>query len=371
MSYLEITSQLSTASNALQAGNTETLDQSLEQLTDAYDTVKMAERARVARLQAARTESDLTAEQQSSISKYEQGFMATYFGRGGFIAGAEMFLIDPVEADASELATQASELRNREKQLQKATREVTNVLDTASVPARLGVLSFTAVDSSPTFRANAEVELHVENVGDEAAEEVAATASAPVLEESSTTSLGSLNAGSRETVTFSFPISDEGDIEVSVSVESANAGSASETTTITVRTKQGIVKSAKNELGELKNRIESTVDHPGLSRRITSKLDAAIRSLKRALSAIESGNAKKANQAMNTTTNQLGALLNSVHGENSNPGNGNGGKSSNNNPGNGHGGKPALPEASEKALINRTELVIDQLSDAQQIPLTA
>lgn len=357
MSYTEITSQLATASEALEAGDFDRLDTALERLTDAYDTIKLGGRARVAQLQVARTEANLSPDQQSAITTYQRSFMATNFGRGGFIAGAEMYLLDPSEADASELANQASELIDREKKLKQSTAEAKDVLADASLPARIGVLSFSAVESSPTIGTEATVELILENVGDKPAKDAEAILTAPTLPEPRSSTIGTLETGARQTLSFSVPMATGGNVEVSASVESSNAGSVSETTTLNVRTKRSIVQTAKEELVELRDRVNSTVDHPGLSRSITSKLEAAIKSLERALNEIEQNRDKQANNAINTATNQLGALLNSVlNGKKRGRNRGNG---------NGRGGSPSLSESLEKSLVNRTELAIDHLSDAR------
>lgn len=374
MGYSDVTTQLTAASDALNDEDAARLDEAMGRLTDAYDTVKMTERARVARLQAARTEADLSQDEQGTITTFERSFMSTYFGRGGFIAGAELYLLDPDEADASELASQASTLAEREQQLETTADEAAPVLDEVSIPARLGILSFSAVDNSPTYGETATVELVLQNVGDEPAENVEAVVEAATLDDSQSASFDSIEAGTHRSQSFDIPATVGGAVEVGVTVESATAGSVSETTTITVRTKQSIVRNAKDALEQLRTRTESTVDESGLERSITSKLDAAIQSLERALSKIEAGDSTAANDAIGTAMNQLGALLNTLLSGDGQRGNGesqrgNGDTSNGGNGKNAGDGDGALPEPFERAMVNRSELAIDQLSDARNTPL--
>lgn len=73
-----------------------------------------------------------------------------------------------------------------------------------------------------------------------------------------------------------------------------------------------------------------------------------------------SGLIKQTNNAISTSTNQLGALLNSL----SENGAAKDGKS-----GRGKASNPSVPDSLGIAITNRTELAIDHLSDARKTPL--
>lgn len=345
MGYDDVISELKTVRDAIDAGDVDELDDSLDRLNDEYKAIESAERARVARLQAARIESDLTNEQHEIIGTYERWFTTTYFGRGGFLALGDLYLLDPDEGDPVELRDQAAELADRETSLENATSETNEVLENVEVPPRIGLLSFSIVAGSPSFGDRIMIELDIENVGDEDATGVETVLTAEAFGVEQSTTVGRVEPRERQTITFELDVSAGGTVELGVSVKSQNAGSVTETETVTVRTKESIVETVLGTIAELRTRVRSEAGRNGHARSITSKLDAASESLNRALSGIKQGRNNRANNAINTGTNQLGALLNSID--------------------EGQGNRDTISSELHTALVNHTELVIDQLADAR------
>lgn len=350
MGYDDVLAALDAVRRALEADDAGSVDAALDRLNEAYTTVKTAERSRVARLQAARNASELTREQNDALGTYERWFMTTHFGRGALLGGGELYLLDPDEADPAELADQAAALVDRERGLRDATGDAVDVLGEVTVPPRLGVLSFSATGESPVLGDPVGLDLVVENVGDEPATGVEATVSADALGAEKSRTLGDLGPGTRRTLSFEFAASTGGTVEFDATVSSADAGTVTETATVVVRTKTSILETVVETLRELKERVQSANGKKGKVRSVTSKIDAAIQSMNRALSEIEAGREKQANNAIRTGANQLGALLNSLAGSG----------------GRGSGGGNALPSALRATLSNRVELAIDHLADARR-----
>lgn len=352
VAYDAIVSELTAVSEAVEAGDLAKLDGALTRLNDTYDSVRADERSRVARLQAARTDADLSAEQHEVVATYERWFMTTYFGRGSLLAAGDLYLLDPEEADVDEIRSQASELATRENGLKETTSETDDVLEAADVPPRLGVLSFSAADS-PSFGDDVRVELVLENVGDGTASGVTATLTSDALDVEELVRIGTIPPGERRTTTFDANASAGGTVVLEVSIESDDAGSVTETETITVLTKRSVVETVLGTLETLRERVEQSDATKKTTRSVTAKIDAALRSANRALEEIDRGRSKQANKAINTTINQLGALLNSLAGDESETEKG-------------RGGTKNFDPALRTALVNQTELAIDHLTDARK-----
>ena len=349
MGYDTIITELEAMREAVESEDVAELDQTLDRLSDAYDVVTDAEKSRLARLQAARPTADLSPDDHTVISTYERWFMTTYFGRGSILAAGDLYQLDPDMADADELVEQTTALIDREEGLRGSTSAITEVIDQADVPPRLGVLEFAVSSESVLVGDTVSVALLVQNVGDEAAMDIAVQFTADGLDVSESTEIGSLDPDEYFETTFEVVATGGDTIEFSVSVDSANAGSVTERTTLTVRTKDAIVQTAMETLESLRERITSRSLDKSRIRSITANIDAALQSLNRCHMEINRGRNKQANNAITTAMNQLGALLNSIAATS------------------GRNSKNDLDAAFRTTLENRTSLVIDHLADARSI----
>ncbi len=347
MGYDDIVSELTAIREALETGNRDQLDRALDQLHAEYDAVKMDERSRVARLQTVRVESDLTSRQHDIIGVYERWFMTTYFGRGGLLTASDLYLLDPDAGNTDELRDQTAELTDRENRLQDATGRTIDVLRDVEIPPRLGILSLSTIGISPSLGNEIQVKLLLANVGDEPATGVEVVLTSDGFEAEQSTIVGPIESRKRQMIAFDVAASTGGRVSLSVAVESDNAGTVTKTETVVVRTKTSIIETAIGSLASLKDRVQEDIEHKGKARSVTSKLDAALRSMKRARAEIQRRRNKQANNAIRTGINQLGALLNSLDRKK---------KSS---------GKKTIPPKLYTTLVNRTELLIEHLADAR------
>lgn len=366
MAYDTIKSELVALREAVKEDDQERLNDALTRLTDEYKSVRTDETSRVARLQAARTEADLTPEQHKTISTYERWFMTTYFGRGSILTAGDLYLLDPDESDPDELYDQVTELIEREDGLQSVTSETASVLQGVNLPPRIGVLSFETVVDSPSLGDDIQISLALENVGDDDATGVEAELSSKELGIARDTNFGTIEEGDTVTTTFDVTAASGGTVKLEVAVTSENAGTVTETETLTIRTKASIVENVLETLENLKRRVRESEAKKGTKRSVTAKIDAALESLHRALDEIDKNREKQANNAIKTCTNQLGALLNVLAaGDNQEKDTNRNGKGKSHEKGNGNTFELAL----QTALINRTELAIDHLVDARGVPI--
>ncbi|MGM0389036.1 MAG: CARDB domain-containing protein [Natrinema limicola] len=353
MTYDTIIAKLEAVKEGFEAENRSRVDAALTDLIDAYDTVRREELSRIDRLQAARTESELSIEAHQVISNYERWFMTASFGRGSLLAGGELYLLDPDEVDAGELGERAAELTDRERSLRDTTSDTDEILREVSIPPQIVLLSVNSPvdEDTPLFGENLTIEIELVNVGDEAVNDAVVALTSDDIDVDEEELAGTIAPGDDYGTAVSVPLQTGGTVEFTATVESENAGSVSDTYTVEVRTKTSIVQTAIEILETLRERIEASELNPGQIQSKTSKIDAALDSLDRALSEIDRGRNKQANNAIRTATNQLGALLNHLDA------------ASKEDPSAGDG--RSLIEDLRIAVENQTELTIDHLADAR------
>lgn len=312
MRYDDIISGLNTVDEAIDNEDLKNIDENLAYLDELYSGVKPTERTRMARLQVAKNESDLTNEELEPLSEYERWYLTTVFARGGFLTASELYLIDPIEIDSNELSDMVSDLISREMGLKNATHKANSILQGIELPSQIDILSFSTTES-PLFGKFITAKIDVKNIGDDTATGITAKLKSKTLGVEQSVTIDSLDPNDSHTTTFELEASTEGTANLTAVVETENAGSLTETDTVTVRTEKSVVNTSLETIISLEGLVKEELGQKGAKRSIVSKLNAASQSLNRALTAIERGQNKQASNAIKTAMNQLESLLNSVN----------------------------------------------------------
>lgn len=344
MEYDSVVRELRNLEQGLSNENIGEIESVLDRLNEEYDAIRLEELSNLARLESTQAELDLDTEEHETLNRYRRSLMSSFFGRGGLLSACELLILDPDSNDFSELQTRTSELIDREDALDERTPSIVNIISESTLPPRIGILDFVSQTESPIIGDTVELKLVIENVGNRVASDIVVSLTAEKFGFETSQSFDQLSPEERREITFEVEATFDEAATVEVSVGSSDTGRTRDRTTINIRTKESIVQTAIQMLEEINERLNNSRTNQRNIRPISSKIDSALRSLERALSEIDRGRNKQTNNAINTATNQLGALLNSLDRETYNN----------------------IPDNLVIAVNNTTELVIDNLSDARR-----
>lgn len=332
MAQPQLVGALDALASAVADEDFEQIDAALDEYEAAYQASAPTERSRLQRSRLLRREADLSSSERSKLGEYERQRAATSAVRTSIFAGGDLLLLNPDSDVLAEYGDAIGELRSREQALNEKSGVAETVLSDFEVPASVAILSVSASTEAPVYGATTTVETTVENVGDETATGVTLQAESGLPVNPTEQTLGSL-ADERSTVTFEVTAAEAGDHDVNVTVESENAGSTSGTATISVLTKRDLAETASESIGELITRIKEAEDVPdNKAKSLVTKLERADDSIDRAIRAIGRGKRKRADNALGTAINQLGAFLNDFASSKGGSGKGKNGKNGSNSP---------------------------------------
>ncbi|MEY7848138.1 CARDB domain-containing protein [Natrarchaeobius sp. A-rgal3] len=204
----------------------EAYDDAESLLDDLHDIYEQSNRARVAdRAAAAAKNEDVDFADTRPLQMLSGTDSRTTFCRGGFFANAALFLSNPSELDHEQMIEYTEQLLEHERELEEARDAAEPVLNRVTVPPTVEIRELILGDDNITLGTQLDIEVLVENVGDEPASSVSLEfdPSAGVSLSSQSIDVGTLDADETERVTIT-AVSEEPD-EQTISVMATTSGS--------------------------------------------------------------------------------------------------------------------------------------------------
>lgn len=357
----ELTDTLSQLESALERDDYASARELATDLFERYDEREPTERARIERAKAVSRQN--RPNPPESVESYLDTVQQSNVNRAGATYGLGLQLANPdVDADVTP-SEFVSTLSEHERERAKAADAVESELDAVSLPAT-PVLTATNVPSGPAPKGGTVTATTVAgNVGDEPVDDATVTVSADsgVTPESSSVSLGTLDARTTEQVEVALDLRAAGEHAVSFELDAPDASNLVRSGRIEVLGKRELVETATTQLQRLRDRVQDLDLSGGRRRSLDATLQAALEKLSDAAAAIDRGRAKKANTQLNAATKQVGAFSNAVEaagpGSNGGDGGGNGNRGSSN---------AGLSNRSATGLLASAEDVIDRITTAKE-----
>ena len=344
----EITETLQEFGDAIASDDYESAEAVLNELSEQYGSARAEEMGVVYQLRAGMDEAPLSNEEHQNAREYLGQKTSTNLARTGILSGGKMYLIDPYEADKTEIVEGVNQLVNHEMKLQEREETAREILTDVNLPASVSILRVSDPDAQPVVGDSVMLDVVVKNVGGEVATGVEVTCEAPLDVTPTAEAIGELGSDEERTVSFEFR-GEEDDYDIRFIVESDNAGSEFSETVLSVVAKSSSVEIATGTIDEIRELVtgkEALSD--GWTTALLASLDSATASIDEALQYIEGENdspgrgppgdspgrgppdghpgrgppddlpsegssgEKDANNALTTAINQLGAFLNKV-----------------------------------------------------------
>lgn len=316
----------------------------LEDLRGAYEEQTAEERRRMERAKTLARET--AGDEPDALRTYLDEMLAVRLNRAGALIALRMSLIYPDQTDEDPVAL-VEALEQREQTVLEAAEAVSDDLEGVSLPAFPAVVGVHPPEGAVGKGATVDVTAAILNVGDEPATGLSSGVQlSDGLELVDSTEVSQrLTPGESTEVIATVRAESAGDRTITVEVSGDSDREGVETGQLEVLTKGGFVDRAQRHLDQLRTRIEeSSPPSGGTQRKLMAKLDAASEKLADAEHHVERSEPKRANNALRTASNQLGAFINAVEGD----GAGN--------------GRAKMSESSRRALVESASDTIDLLS---------
>ena len=389
MSENEITETLQAFRDAVEADEFAEAEDVLGRLNDLYDRVESEEASRVKQIHGAVSEGAITGEEREVVQQYVGQKVATGVARVGVLMGGGMYLLSPGEVEGSDVLEGVDELIEHEKEKVDKENLARGVVSDAELPAFASIVDVTKSRDGFVVGDLISIDVTVQNVGDSPASDIELLSRVDLDVKPDSVNVGELEPGAERTLTFELAAS-EGDYEIEFVLESADAGSDSKRAELSIRSKRSVTKFAAQSIGEIRELVDgknSLTD--GWRTALFASLDEAATNVDDALQFMDGavtgppespgrgktppgrgpphdgpgrgppGDSpgrgpdaeKRANNALTTAINQMGAFLNKVIDFRDEE------------------GGAAVPDAFWYTLERRAELVIDQLARARRAEL--
>jgi len=226
----QIVSQLDTFETQVRDGRTEEAKETLTTLEESFRSTE-AENTRVyTRSLAAETEID-----EDVVSAYSESATTIGIRRSQFLLQAATYLSAPDSFERSELLSLVESLRSAESTTTERRDQAKSAAQSATVPARPAIIGISG-KRRLTVGERTELTIQVENVGDEATDELtlSATAGPELTVGQSTQNLGTLQGGSEQTVTVPVTGAEAGESSLAVELTVDDTTAASDAATVAV-----------------------------------------------------------------------------------------------------------------------------------------
>ncbi|WP_331235746.1 hypothetical protein [Natronorarus salvus] len=318
-----------------------------EALYNAYDNHQPRERLLIER---AKTVERTVGEPDPKVSKYLDQTTTAALNRAGLSLGLGVGLAVPSER-SSELVGIVADLHHRESEVLAASKDVTDVLWSKSIPAAVTVGS-AIVSPSPVLRGqDALVSFTLVNPGDEPAEGVTVSAELSSGGDYQEDEL-IIDPVTTESVEFRFEDLSGSGFEVVLTATTDDLRTAEKKIIVETFSKSMIVELVSDHLHHLETTVNrSRLANRGKKRRILSRIDASKQSVSRAEKLLIEGRVSQCDSQLETASRQLGSLLNYIEGST--------------NPDREENAKPYV------SLFLTVEETIDLLFDAQKASVEA
>ena len=255
MSENEITETLQAFRDAVEADEFAEAKDALDRLNDLYDRVESEEAAHVKQIRRAISEGVIMGEEREVVQQYVGQKVSTGVARAGVMMGGGMYLLAPTEAEGSDIVEGVDELIEHEKEKVDRENLARSVVSDAELPAIASIVNVTKSQDSFVVGESIPIDVTVRNVGDSSASDLELSSKADLDVKPDSVSVGELDPGGERTLTFELAAS-EGDYEVEFVLESDDAGSDSKRAVIAIRSKQSVTEFAAQSIEEIRELVD-------------------------------------------------------------------------------------------------------------------
>ena len=255
MSENEITETLQAFRDAVEADEFAEAKDALDRLNDLYDRVESEEAAHVKQIRRAISEGVIMGEEREVVQQYVGQKVSTGVARAGVMMGGGMYLLAPTEAEGSDIVEGVDELIEHEKEKVDRENLARSVVSDAELPAIASILDITKSQDSFVVGDSIPVDVTARNVGDSSASDLELSTKVDLDIKRDSISVGELEPGEERTLTFEL-VASEGDYEVEFVLESADAGSDSKRAELSIRSKQSVTEFAAQSIEEIRELVD-------------------------------------------------------------------------------------------------------------------
>lgn len=337
-----------------------------ERLASTYDEVEVAEEVTSSKVALARGLVDINSDRYESLSGYLNHAASTNLTRGGFLTSVGGIAVNPDDVDGSSLLETTKRLKQYENEYETRATEVEPIIDDVQLPARMELPKVESDRSWYPKGTTFSLGITASNVGDEAATGVGLTVNVGALDATpSSVDLGQVGGGKSVSESVSVTASTAGQHSLVVQISSDDAGEPTDQTEVEVLSKGDILELVARKLSQTNEFVSDSDVSKQAKRSLSKKLSTAHKKVEKAVSFVEDGRAKQANNQLNTASNALGAVLNYLEGKQNGTEGDRNGKGSGTGKGNGTSNAD-LPADFVRKLTQEVEGVLDLLADARE-----
>lgn len=350
---------LSEFEQAIETANYQTAAQTVNTLTDRYETQMAADEIRMTRAFGA-SDISVNTPAYDSVQMYAVNATAVAQARAGFLTQVTSYLSDPATATSQSILEPTRTLREREETLSEAREFATDAIEGATVPAAVQLLTTEFPTRFNPKGASETLTVAVGNAGDSPADGVVIEVTDPdgLTVTPSTTDLGTLDPRERATVAVEVTYDVAGEYTLTVDLDPTLDSTDFERLDVIVRTKLDLITTGIEGIEDFRARLGAVEMKDGPQNGLDSKLANANRKTEQAKGFAMDGRAKQANNMLNAATRILGAFLNQLDALTKTP-----------DESNGQGKQPSIPPADHWTLDQTAEHFIDLLVAAQRADL--
>lgn len=315
MADAELPELLNDVSDAIRAKNLETARDRLDKIERIYDTIDATERQLQRQATVGRDSTETRATVRRRLDEYAQTAVSTDLARSSMLTAVTIYLADPSQTEASEIAQTLEKQANHERSLLDIESTVKD--DIAEIQLDPTLLVATAdLPTEPQPKGSSfEVPVTVQNVGDSAAEGVTLSVKSDISVSPKAANMGQIAPKSTEQVSFRIEADISGEFTLRLDVDGETGAADERTERFRILDKRSAIDPAREAVSDLIGHIEESENlKKGVINSLLSKLESAAAKLDHARDFLNRGKVKQANNMLRTAMRIIGAFLNQIDG---------------------------------------------------------
>lgn len=302
---------LRSVADAIRSGALDTAEDRLDEVEVVYEEIDAPERRKQRKATVGRDRTDIDSETRETLDEFAQAVNASDLGRAGLLAAVAIYLSDPTQTDADEIASKLE----RQAEIEATLVELEEALDDALVAVDLRALLLIADADVPggvqPKGTPFQIDVTVQNVGDDPAEGVSLSQDSGADVAPGTISLGTLTAEAEGSGTFTVPAEQDGEFTLDLRAEGDPGQPGERTERFRIVDKESATEIARGAVGDLVGRIEESDQFTGGPAKLGIRiLEEAGTKLEDARQLAGQGQAGRANDELDEGARVVGGFLN-------------------------------------------------------------
>lgn len=283
----------------------------VDEIDEYFDSLEESERRISSQRQTAELTADFSADEVGTLNDYSSTHAAADLTRGSFVSLASLYLLEPDQMEDQELFDAVDQLRDLESSFSDLKEQAESVLDTVSLPA--SIVARTSIQETRPYLKGQQITITVSlaNVGGAESKKLTAGSESELPIEPEQIEVGALESGEELDTKFDVTLENQGEYSVSFDILSGSELITKKSLSIRSHGKKELMQAARDIVHRIQNRIRDLDEiDGGREKSLLQQLTGAERHLDRANEELEDGRVEQANNALNTSSKNLGAFLN-------------------------------------------------------------